>query len=39
VDIRVDTDGDRAFDLFAATLQTPDAITIGADIVTGTLEV
>ncbi|HEX6092062.1 MAG TPA: hypothetical protein VFZ07_01850, partial [Dongiaceae bacterium] len=37
VDIRVDTNGDGTFDLFAATLQTPDAITVGADIVVGSL--
>jgi Ca2+-binding RTX toxin-like protein len=37
VDVRVDTDGDGIFDLFAATLQTADAITVGADIAVGTL--
>ncbi len=37
VDIRVDTDGDGTFDLFAATLQTADAITVGVDVVVGTL--
>jgi Ca2+-binding RTX toxin-like protein len=35
VDIRVDTDGNGTFDLFAATLQTPDAVTIGVDVILG----
>jgi len=37
VNVRVDTDGNGAFDLFVATLQSSNAITAGADIVVGTL--
>ena len=37
VDIRIDTDGNGSFDLFAATLQTSDAIVAGVDLSVGGL--
>jgi hypothetical protein len=37
VEIRVDTDGDTTFDLFVATLNTADAVTVGQDVLVGTL--
>ncbi|HVR66253.1 MAG TPA: hypothetical protein VMT98_06415 [Verrucomicrobiae bacterium] len=36
VDVKVDTDKDGIFDLHVATLQTPDLITIGDDVIIGT---
>ncbi|HVR65077.1 MAG TPA: calcium-binding protein, partial [Verrucomicrobiae bacterium] len=35
VDVWIDTDGNGSFDLFAATLQTSDAVVAGADISVG----
>ncbi len=35
VEVRVDTDGDLTFDLFVATIRTPDAITVGQDVLVG----
>lgn len=35
VEVRVDTDGDLTFDLFVATIQTPDAVTVGQDVLVG----
>jgi Ca2+-binding RTX toxin-like protein len=35
VDVRIDTDGNGSFDLFAATLQTSDAVVAGVDISVG----
>ena len=37
VDVRLDTDGDGSFELFAVTIQTSDAVTIGRDILVGGL--
>jgi Ca2+-binding RTX toxin-like protein len=33
VEVRVDTDGDSTFDLFVATINTADAVTIGEDVI------
>jgi Ca2+-binding RTX toxin-like protein len=35
VELRVDTQGDQNFDLFVATIRTPDAITVGEDVLVG----
>jgi Ca2+-binding RTX toxin-like protein len=35
VELRVDTHGDQIFDLFVATIRTPDAITVGQDVLLG----
>jgi Ca2+-binding RTX toxin-like protein len=37
VDIRIDADGDGSFEIFAVTIQTSDAITLGTDILVGGL--
>jgi hypothetical protein len=37
VDVRIDTDGDTVFDLTAATLNTADDVTVGQDVIVGTL--
>src|SRR5262249_57779487 len=36
VDVRLDADGNGTFDSVIPTLHTPDAVTVGADIVVGT---
>jgi hypothetical protein len=35
VDVRVDTNGDGTFDYLAATIYSANAITVGADVLTG----
>jgi hypothetical protein len=35
VDVRIDTNGDGVFEYLAATLNTPNTITIGEDVLTG----
>lgn len=37
VEVRIDTNGDSTFDYLAATIQSPNTITVGEDVMVGTL--